>query len=107
MLSNSASCEKNVSFEYNTEGIRTEKHVSGEYDVYYRLDGNKVVEACYDGYNLDCSLVFVYDESGNPYGFDYYSPSSATTPTRYFYVLNLQGDVVKLLDSDNDLVADY
>jgi len=40
---------KTVSFEYNSDGIRTEKTVSGEYTYTYRLDGDKVVEMVKDG----------------------------------------------------------
>ena len=35
---------KTVTFEYNSDGIRTEKHVSGTADYYYRLSGSKVME---------------------------------------------------------------
>ena len=38
-----------LSFEYNADGIRTEKTVSGEYTYTYRLDGDKVVEMIKSG----------------------------------------------------------
>ena len=33
--------------------------------------------------------------------------AGATPPTKYFYVLNLQGDVIQLRDSSNAVVANY
>ena len=59
-----------MTYEYNANGIRTEKHVSGTADYYYRLAGNKFVEmdvstSALNGWSY--RLVFVYDESGNPH----------------------------------------
>lgn len=50
--------------------------------------------------------VFIYDNEGNPHALYYYSGSS-TTPTKYYYVLNLQGDVVQLRNSSYAVVANY
>ena len=35
---------KTLSFEYNADGIRTEKHLSSTHDIYYRLLDDKVVD---------------------------------------------------------------
>ena len=41
------------------------------------------------------TLDFFYDESGRPFAFNYTPEGS--TPNTYYYILNLQGDVVKLI----------
>ncbi len=97
---------KTLSFEYNADGIRTEKTVSGEYTYTYRLDGDKVVEMVKDGVGVHNRYVFIYDNDGNPHAMYYYYNNS-TTPTKYYYVLNLQGDVVQLRNSSNTVIANY
>lgn len=97
---------KTLSFEYNADGIRTEKTVSGEYTYTYRLDGDKVVEMVKDGVGVNNRYVFIYDNNGNPHALYYYYNGS-TTPTKYYYVLNLQGDVVQLRNSSNTVIANY
>ena len=51
--------------------------------------------------------VFIYDADGNPHELHYYNGYDDTTPTKYFYVLNLQGDVIQLRDTSNAIVANY
>ena len=97
---------KTVTFEYNANGIRTEKHVSGTADYYYRLDGDKVVEMVKESELGTQRYVFIYDNEGNPHALYYYSAGS-TTPTKYYYVLNVQGDVVQLRNSSYNVVANY
>ena len=50
-------------------------------------------------------LDFIYDESGKPFALVY--TNGAADPVTYYYVLNLQGDVVGLLNSSGTLVANY
>ena len=45
-------------------------------------------------------MDFLYDESGNAYSFVY-------NGTQYYYVRNLQGDVVKILNTSGAVVASY
>ena len=45
-------------------------------------------------------MDFLYDESGNAYSFVY-------NGTQYYYVRNLQGDVVKILNASGSVVASY
>ena len=52
-------------------------------------------------------FVFIYDKEGKPHELHYYSGYDDTTPTKYFYVLNLQGDVIQLRDTSNAVVANY
>ena len=45
-------------------------------------------------------MDFLYDESGSAYSFVY-------NGTQYYYVKNLQGDVVKILNTSGGVVASY
>ena len=64
--------------------------------------GDKVVE---DKWGTNKRLVFMYDENGAPNTVYYYNNS--TSATKYYYVLNLQGDVTEIRSTSNALVAQY
>ena len=49
-------------------------------------------------------LDFIYDESGKPFAM---IDQLSAQPKTYYYVLNLQGDVVKLIDQDGAEAAVY
>ena len=49
-------------------------------------------------------LDFIYDASGRPYALYYTCDGSSTV---YYYLLNLQGDVVRLVDATGATVANY
>ena len=49
-------------------------------------------------------LDFIYDESGKPFAM---IDQLGASPKTYYYVLNLQGDVVKLIDQDGAVAAAY
>ena len=106
-LTSAAVGGKTVSFEYNASGIRTEKHLANTHDVYYRLIGDKVVEMVIDSTRGIERLVFIYDDSGALYGIRYYEGYNDTVPAVYTFMLNLQGDVVRILDVENGIVANY
>ena len=50
-------------------------------------------------------MDFVYDESGRPLALLY--SANGTDFTTYYYTLNLQGDVVKLIGTDGSIAASY
>ena len=90
---------------YNADGIRDTKQVfegSSFITHEYRLMGDKVVE---DKWGTNKRLVFMYDENGAPNTVYYYNNS--TSATKYYYVLNLQGDVTEIRSESNALVAQY
>ena len=64
--------------------------------------GGKLVSEYFGGKELE----FFYDESGSPYAFSYKSSATAT-PVMYYYVTNLQGDVVNILNASGSTVASY
>ena len=93
------------SYFYNADGIRDMKQVfegSSFITHEYRLMGDKVVE---DKWGTNKRLVFMYDENGAPNTVYYYNNS--TSATKYYYVLNLQGDVMEIRSESNALVAQY
>ena len=45
-------------------------------------------------------MDFLYDESGSPYSFIY-------NGTQYYYIKNLQGDVMRIVDTSGNVVANY
>ncbi len=85
----------NVSYTYNVDGLRTSKTVNNvKYDYYW--DGDKLTGQTWQGN----TLYFYYDKDGNPIGFD-------LNNNNYYYVTNLQGDIIAILSSSNGLLAEY
>mgnify|MGYP003293420819 CR=1 FL=1 len=52
------------------------------------------------------TMDFIYDENHQPFAMVYKSSASAT-PVTYYYILNVQGDVMKLVDRYANAVATY
>ena len=85
----------NVSYTYNVDGLRTSKTVNNvKYNYYW--DGDKLTGQTWQGN----TLYFYYDKDGNPIGFD-------LNNNNYYYVTNLQGDIIAILSSSNGLLAEY
>ena len=91
------------SYTYDSNGLRLTKEVvdvvadtstSTTYNYFYA--GGKLMRQT-DGTN---TLDFFYDESGHPYALTY-------NGTTYYYVTNLQGDVLHIVDSTGALVVSY
>ena len=53
----------------------------------------------------DREIDFIYDEDGRPYAMVY--ESSTKPKCVYYYILNVQGDVVALMNEAGNVVADY
>ena len=51
------------------------------------------------------TLDFFYDESGRPFAFNY--SVDGDIASTYYYILNLQGDVVQIIDDGGVLQAEY
>ena len=82
-------------FTYDANGMRI-KRSSGSSIYNYAYHGDQLTHMTY-GNN---ELHFYYDASGRPLSVTY---NGAT----YYYVLNLQGDVVAILDSNGTKVVGY
>ena len=73
-------------------------HVTGTQTVtheYLTLSGKVARETIKTNDSLTAVLDFIYDESGKPFALKY--STDGTSFKTYYYVLNLQGDVVKLI----------
>lgn len=93
-ISNTAK-EQTITYKNNDEGIRTEKVVNGIASKYY-LEGTKVIYEM-TGTNLS---YYQYDEQGNIIGMQY-------NGTQYYYIKNLQGDIIGILDNELNQVVKY
>ena len=87
-------------YTYNANGIRTSKNINGELHT-YDLEGTKILrESWMDAYGTDHVIVPLYDNEDTVCGITY-------NGTTYFFVKNLQGDVISLLDSNGKTVVRY
>ena len=83
-------------------------HVTGTQTVtheYLPLNGKVARETIRTNNTLTAVLDFIYDESGKPFALKY--STNGTNFQTYYYVLNLQGDVVKLIQSNGYVAAQY
>jgi len=101
---------KSLAFEYNSSGIRTKKtYVDTSGDTWqhsYILDGSKIIkEAVYafttgsPAAGMHFDLLYYYDDSG--------IAAVSYDGTKYYYVKNLQGDVIGLVNASGQYVVQY
>jgi len=88
-----------VNYLYNADGLRTTKTVNGITTEYYWADGILYGQRTGSEY-----MLFLYDESGNKYGFIL---KNGTTEEYYYYTFNLQGDVIGIVDNFGNIVVEY
>ena len=88
-----------LSFAYNESGLRTSKAVNGVTHSYV-WQGSKLAADITDAY----ALYFHYDSSGEVIGF---TRTANGTDTEYFYVTNLQGDILKVITATGTEAATY
>ena len=81
-----------LAMTYDCNGLRTQK---GGTHYYYDSDNNLI--AMYDGTH---TLFFYYDENGN-------ATSFSLGGNMYFYVKNLQGDIINIVDSNGAVLVRY
>lgn len=82
------------SYKYNIDGQRIQKTVGDVVYDYYYADGLLVRQTWGNNY-----IDFLYDESG-VFSFVY-------NGTQYFYIKNLQGDVVAIANSNGTILVEY
>ena len=82
-------------YTYNADGLRTSKKINAAKFNYY-WNGDKLTAQTWQGN----TLYFYYDKDGNPIAFEY-------NDVFYYYITNLQGDIVGILRSDGIIVAEY
>ena len=72
----------------------------------YLTQGGKVIRETIGTGSTARVLDFIYNESGRPFAVKDSQDGGSTFAT-YYYVLNHQGDVVKLINSSSSVVASY
>ena len=85
----------NNTYAYNANGIRTSKTVNGIKHS-FALDGSKILREEWCGN----TLIPLYDNADSVCGIMY-------NGQHYFFLKNLQGDVIAITDSNGDTVARY
>ena len=95
MLASMVKNGTNAQFTYDHNGMRIRKIVNGV-TTNYTLNGKNVVHMTQGSHDLH----FFYDAQGKPGMVTY-------NDVDYFYVYNLQGDVVALIDANGTQVVEY
>ena len=90
-------------YDYDVSGLRTWKLVDGVRHDYIYASG-KLMRETYTQDGTTYKLDFLYDQSGNPFMLNY---TAGSTTTAYYYILNLQGDVLLLVDASGNEAASY
>ncbi len=86
-----------ATYKYNSDGIRTEKTVGGT-TTKYNIVGGRVT---WQKTGANNPIYFLYDASGKLWGLKY------TDGNMYFYVRNIQGDIIKIVNSSGTAVVEY
>ena len=81
---------------YDCNGMRTQKGIGDDVTKYYYDSSNNLIGLT----NGNNTLFFYYDSYGM-------STSFAHNGTMYYYVKNLQGDIVQITKQDGTVVAKY
>ena len=84
-----------ITYTYNANGIRTSKTVNGVKYTYV-LDGTKILRETWGSNVMDT----LYDNEDNVCGIVYNGDA-------YYFLKNLQGDVIAITDSSGETVAEY
>ena len=84
-----------ISYTYDVAGIRDSKTV-GSTTYNYLTQNGQVARQTWDGNTMD----FFYDNEGKPYAFYY-------DGTLYYYITNLQGDVIRIIDTAGATICTY
>ena len=98
-LTRANSKDTSILFHYDMDGIRDCKEVNGVKHNYVTQGGNVALDTWTDK-SGEHRMEFIYDNSGSPY-------SVILDGKAYYYVLNHQGDVVRIVDESGSTVTEY
>lgn len=88
--------DSTVPYKYDSNGMRTQK-TDNSGTTYYYYDSNNNLIGLTKG---DDTLLFYYDSDSNVTSFKY-------GDTMYYYIKNLQGDIVKIINQSGTVYATY
>ena len=103
-LNTATSGSTSLSFAYDQNRVRTAK-TAGNVTHQYYYAGGKLLRETWTQAGTTYVLDFLYDQNGRPYALKY--TAGAAAAVTYYYVLNLQGDVIRLVNSTGATVASY
>ena len=83
---------KTFTYDYDAEGIRTQKVVDGVVHTYITQNG-RVIQESFPYGSSTVIMIFTYDDQGRPFGF-WYSTNGGNSYSQYYYAINAQGDVL-------------
>ena len=86
----------NIEYKYNKDGIRTYKKVDSNNIIHYYLEENKIIVEKHNNY----MIYYLYSDVDNLVGFLYNN-------NIYFYIKNLQGDIIAIIDINENVIAKY
>ena len=89
--------DNSITYKYDSNGLRTQKDDKNCTTCYYYDSKNNLIGIHYQSAPV---LYFYYDSNGNVTSFSF-------NDTMYYYVKNLQGDVVKIIDKSGREVVTY
>ncbi len=92
-----------ITYTYDVDGTRNIKRVGDVSHTYIWEDGKPLqewVSGNTDVHTAGTIMYFYYDMNGRPYGLQY-------NGNIYYYLLNAQGDVIRMLDSTGATAASY
>ncbi len=84
------------SYDYNDAGLRVQKSAGGYGVTDYYYNGDQLLSQV----NGNIQMDFLYDDAESLIGFLY-------NGTAYYYIRNLQNDIIGILDSDGNQVVSY
>lgn len=84
-----------TTYKYGADGMRVQKKVGNDIYFYYYSEGLLMRQTWGANY-----IDFLYDESGLPYSFIY-------NGTQYYYIKNLQNDVIAIANTSGSIVVNY
>ena len=90
-------------YTYDANGMRTSRS-NGNLGYTYVYNGGSLSKMTYTGLN-SATLYFSYDASGRPLSVSYTDANETTTT--YYYITNLQGDVLAIVDGTGTAVVQY
>ena len=99
-LTSASKSGTSISYTYDLNSLRTSKTVNGVQHNYVYASG-KLLRETYGNTILD----FSYGLNGAPYSLTYTNGSDS--PVTYYYITNLQNDVMYLVDANGTNVAEY
>ena len=98
-------------YEYDVDSLRLSKNVNGTIHKYSYAGGLLLQETYTTSGGFTHTLDFVYDQNSRPFMLYYTTtspdPAVGTNTYIYYYLLNLQGDVVRLVNSSGETIANY